>query len=101
MDEVLVAASIAVPLLVALVCAVWCLVASSRREGRRRGAAHVFRGQGEAVTVAELLNEAAERGEGVRLNWPEEDLDERGLARPYAQDQFPTMILPRIEDEQR
>jgi hypothetical protein len=101
MDEVLVAAGVAVPLVVALVCAVWCLVANSRRERPRRGSTHVFRGQGEAVTVAELLNDATERGEGIRLNWPEDDLDERGLVRPYAQDQFPTIILPRIEDDQR
>lgn len=58
---------------------------------------HAFRGQGEAVTVAELLADAKERGEPIRLNWPTEDVDEAGLMRPYVQDQFPTAELPRIE----
>jgi hypothetical protein len=119
MAEVLVALGVMVPLVVALTWAIWWLVASARRERRRRQAAevygsryqveggfmgaheapaHLLRGQGEAVTVAELLEEAIERGEATRLNWPEGDLDQAGWVRPYAQDQFPTAILPRVED---
>jgi hypothetical protein len=44
-----------------------------------------------------LLEKAARQGEGIRLNWPETDPDEAELIRPYAQDLFPTAILPRVE----
>lgn len=93
------ALGLAVSLVVALAWAIWWLVASARRD--RRGAArpaHRFRGQGEAVTVAELLRDAQERGEGFRLNWTEDDLNTIGLIRPYARDQLPTTILPKIDN---
>lgn len=99
MDELLVAAGIAVVLIVAMAGAVWFLMARCLRNRRgRTTTTHLFRGQGEAVTVAELLEEAAERGEPVRLNWPEGDLDEADRMRPYVQDHFPTAILPKIDD---
>lgn len=107
-----------VPLVVGLCSAIWWLVASSRRERRRRRAAtdgndrrdqaapsstrqrdrpaHLFRGQGEAVTVAELLEEARERGGSVRPDWPKERLDEAGWVRPYARGQLPTVVLARV-----
>lgn len=59
---------------------------------------HVFRGQGEAVTVAELLADAKERGDPTQLTWTPDDEDKAALIRPYVQDQFPTAQLPRIED---
>lgn len=97
MDEWLVV-GVTVPLTVALAGAIWFLVASGRRDRQERNApGHRFRGQGEAVTVAELVEDAVERGEAIRLNWPEGDIDETGRTRPYAQDQFPTTILPKIE----
>lgn len=97
MDEWLVA-GIALAVAVALAGAVWFLVARCLRDRRSRSATtHLFRGQGQAVTVAELLEEAAERGEPIRLNWPN-DLDEAGRMRPYEPQQFPTAILPKIED---
>src|SRR2546429_78312 len=99
MDEWLVAASVTVSLTVALGGAIWFLVASGRRDRQERNApGHRFRGQGEAVTVAELVEDAVERGEAIRLNWPEGDNVETGRVRPYAQDQFPTTILPKIDD---
>jgi hypothetical protein len=58
--------------------------------------AHLFCGQPGAVTVTELLDKAA-RQEGTRINWPEIDPDEAELIRPYAQDLFPTAVLPRVE----
>src|SRR5687767_4693489 len=99
MDRVLLAASFAVPLFVTLVGAIWLLVASSRRERRERvPTGHVLQGQGEAVTVAELLEEAIEQGEPIRLNWSEDNVDAVGRVRPYVQNEFPTAVLPRIED---
>lgn len=97
MDALLPALGVVVPagILASLVC--WLLI----RRMRREGPAHLFRGQGEAVTVAKLLEEATERGEGVRLNWPDTDLDEAGLVRPNARDQFPTAILPRLFEKER
>lgn len=92
------AIGIALSLVVALAGAIWFLVANSQQKRRTREATgHVFRGQGETVTVAELIEDAAERGEGIRLNWSGEDFDEAGQVRPYAQDQFPTVILPKID----
>lgn len=111
------ASGVTVLLVVALAWAVWWLVGSSRREQRRERAvadyarryqvdagfigdhespAHLFRGQGECVTVAELLEEAVERGDGIRLNWPEDNLDDVGRVRPYVRDQFPTAVLPPV-----
>jgi hypothetical protein len=99
MDEVLVAANVGLPLCVALIGAIWYLVASSRREQRKRAPmSHAFKGQGEAVTVAELLEEAVEQGDSIRLNWSVDDLDSFGRVRPYVQDEFPTAILPKVED---
>lgn len=98
MDAHLSALAVIVPVAVLAGVVVWLVV---RWRRRRHRSAHLFRGQGQAVTVAELLEEAAERGEGVRLNWPDTDLDEAGLVRPYVQDQFPTAILPRLSDEER
>lgn len=97
MDEWWVA-GIAVVLAVALAGAVWFLVSRCLRDRRSRTATtHLLRGQGQAVTVAELLEEAAERGEPIRLNWPN-DLDGAGRKWPYEPQQFPTVILPKIED---
>ncbi|MFL6140842.1 MAG: hypothetical protein ACJ72N_03085 [Labedaea sp.] len=102
---------------VALSWAIWCLVASARQERRWRAVRHHassdqtgaidgyerpihrFRGQGEAITVAELLEEAIERGEGIRLSWPTEDTQ----ASPIQADelgQWPTAVLPRVEDDE-
>ena len=98
MDEVVVAAGIAVPLFVALVAAIAYLVTICRRERRRRpSTGHGFRGQGEAVTVAELLGDAAEHGEPVRLNWSQRDLDASRHGRPGIRDKFPTAILPIVD----
>jgi hypothetical protein len=99
MDRLLVAASVTVPLIVALTGTIWYLVALVRRDRQERNAlSHRFRGQGEAVTVAELVEDAVERGEAIRLNWSADDIAETGRVRPYAQDQFPTTILPKIDD---
>ena len=106
---------LAVSLCVALSWAIWCLTASTQRQRRQRAMRHHastdqtggiggygrpihrFRGQGEAVTVSELLDEAIQRGEGIRLNWPTDDLP----ASPIQADhlgQFPTAILPRVRE---
>jgi hypothetical protein len=115
MDVVLVWLGAVVSLVVALAWAIWWYVASVRRDRRRQRvaaayagryrvagglwadtrAAHLFRGQGEAVTVAELLDEARERGEAIRLNWPDEP-GHAGRVRPYALGQLPTAILPPV-----
>lgn len=50
------------------------------------------------MTVAELLEEAVERGEPTRLNWPADNLDKAGRVLPFAQHHFPTAILPQVED---
>jgi hypothetical protein len=117
MDELFMALGVTISLVVALAWAIWWTVASVRRDRRRQRVAaayarryqgepgllgdtrpaHRFRGQGDAVTVAELLDEAGERGDGLRLNWPEHDLDRAGRVRPYVQDEFPTAILPRVD----
>ena len=98
MDRLLVAASVTVPLIVALTGAICYLVAIVRRDRQERNATgHRFRGQGDAITVAELVEDAVERGEAIRLYWPEGDIDETRRVRPYAQDQFPTTILPKVE----
>lgn len=51
-----------------------------------------------AVSVSDLLARAVTEGDPLRLNWPEEDLDEHGRVRPCEQDEFPTGVLPRIEN---
>jgi hypothetical protein len=97
MDEVVVAAGVAVPLFVALLAAITYLAATCRQQRRRRTpTGHVFRGQGEAVTVAELLEDAAERGDGIRLNWSRKDVDAAGRVRLDSLDEFPTAILPNV-----
>ena len=102
MDKTLVTSSVAVPLLIALISAIWFLVANSRKKKRKHAPTdHVFRGQGEAVTVAELLEEAIEHGDGIRLNWSKDDLDALGRVRPHVQDEFPTAVLPRVEEERQ
>lgn len=77
-----------------------CLLVTQDRSSQHTGERnrHVFRGQGEAVTVAELLAEAQERGEPIQLNGTPDDEDKAALMRPYVQDQFPTAQLPHIED---
>lgn len=110
------AAAFVIPLTVALAWAISFLVAQCRAERRRRTPTrHVFKGQGEAVTVAELVEEATEQGEAIRLNWSAED-EARAHSqwfgiRPYAKDQmgteiiqkpddWPTEILPKVEDDE-
>jgi hypothetical protein len=119
MDKLWVGLAASAPILAGLSWCVWWLVRDALRERRRTRLAvefaqryraehddmgrqgrpsHLFCGQGEAVTVAELLAEAREQGEGVRFNWPEDDLDRARPMRPYVQDQFPTAILPKVGD---
>ncbi|WP_436495559.1 hypothetical protein [Actinokineospora sp. HUAS TT18] len=50
------------------------------------------------ISVAELLERAASEGAGIRLHWTEEDTDPHGYAR-YREDDWPTVVLPRIVDE--
>ncbi|MDQ3577705.1 MAG: hypothetical protein M3443_08925 [Actinomycetota bacterium] len=52
----------------------------------------------QAVTVAELLERAAEEGEPLRLNWSTADTDPYGLVAPPDTDDWPTGVLPRVED---
>lgn len=80
-------------LAVGLAWAICCLVAD-----KRTAQMHVFRGQGEAITVAELLDDAAERRAGVRLNWPTDDREFSPI-RPDDRGQYPTVILPRISGD--
>jgi hypothetical protein len=109
MDPVLLALAAAVLLVGGLACTAWWLVADVLHQRRRAQAvetwlgkdlnhpAHLFCGQSQAVTVAELVERAVRQKEGIQLNWPEE-IDEAELVRPYAQDMFPTVILPRVEE---
>lgn len=118
MDKLWVALGAAAPLLVGLGWCIWLLVADARRERRRTqaavrfaqryraeraerdnngGSAEMLQG-GPAVTVPELLEQAVQEGAALRLNWPEEDLDRARPMRPYVQDQFPTAILPKVDD---
>lgn len=48
------------------------------------------------VTVPDLLKRAVQAGDPLRLNWRDSDADEPSLVRPYAQDDFPTGVLPKI-----
>ncbi|WP_436501645.1 hypothetical protein [Actinokineospora sp. HUAS TT18] len=50
------------------------------------------------VSVAELLERAAGEGTGIRLHWTEVDTDPHGYAM-YREDDWPTVVLPRIVDE--
>ncbi|HEU5472232.1 MAG TPA: hypothetical protein VFV67_16380 [Actinophytocola sp.] len=103
MDQLRIALALMVPLVVALGCAISFLVGDTRRARRRRAARrsrHRFRGQGEAITVAELVDDATEKGQGIRLSWPEDDLY-RSPIRPDELGQFPTVILPRVDDVDR
>jgi Flp pilus assembly protein TadB len=107
MDVVWLALGVVLLLVVGLVCTGWWLVADTRRHRRRTRSAetrltrklnrpaHLFCGQRHAVTVAELVERAARQSEGIRLTWPEADIDDAELVRPYAQDLFPTAIVPR------
>jgi hypothetical protein len=52
--------------------------------------------QDKTVTVPHLLKRAVQAGDPLRLNWPDSDADEPSLVRPYAQDDFPTGVLPKI-----
>ncbi|HEU5474104.1 MAG TPA: hypothetical protein VFV67_25950 [Actinophytocola sp.] len=97
LDTIWVATGSAVVLSVALCCAIVRLLSERRLDRNRGGAAHAFRGQGEAILVAELLEEAAERGQGIRLNWPEDDFEASPI-RPDGWGQYPTAELPRITD---
>jgi hypothetical protein len=109
MDPVWVALAAVVFLVGGLACTAWWLVADILHQRRSAQAAetwlrkdlnrpaHLFCGQSQAVTVAELVARAARPKEGIQLNWPEE-IDEAELVRPYAQDMFPTVILPRVEE---
>ncbi|HEU5471026.1 MAG TPA: hypothetical protein VFV67_10265 [Actinophytocola sp.] len=117
MDELSVALTLVVSLVFGLVVAVSFLIVSVRRDRRLhamrqharaeqtaggriedyRRPGHLFRGHGEAITVTELLEEAIERGEGIRLNWPTDDLHASPI-RTDEQGQFPTVILPRVGD---
>lgn len=55
-------------------------------------------GAGHAVPVAELLAQAAQAGEPLCLNWPDEALDDTGMVRPAYRDDLPTGFLPQIRD---
>ncbi|WP_436501795.1 hypothetical protein [Actinokineospora sp. HUAS TT18] len=50
------------------------------------------------VSVAELLERAAEKGTGIRLHWTEADTNPHGYAM-YRENDLPTAVLPRIVDE--
>lgn len=50
------------------------------------------------VTVSELLDRTARQGAGARLNWSEADTDSDGLALPHDPTNWPTVVLPRVED---
>lgn len=52
-----------------------------------------------AVSVSDLLARAVQAGDPVRLNWPQEDLDEHGRVRPCMEDGFPTGVLPLVRDD--
>ena len=110
MDVVWLALGAVLLLVVGLVCTGWWWVADTRRHRRRTRTAagtrftgslnrpaHLLCGQRHAVTVAELVERAARQKEGIRLNWPEADIGNAELVRPYAQDLFPTVILPRVQ----
>ncbi|HEU5472416.1 MAG TPA: hypothetical protein VFV67_17320 [Actinophytocola sp.] len=118
MDAVSVALTLMVPLAIGLVVAGSFLIINTRQHRRLHAMrhhardeqsnggriedyhrpGHLFRGQGEAITVAELLQDAIERGEGIRLNWPTDDLYASPI-RADEQGQFPTVILPMVKDE--
>lgn len=53
----------------------------------------------EARTVPELIAVAVEAGDPLRLAWPEEDPDNVGLVQRDADDDWPTGVLPVIQDD--
>ncbi|ANZ36955.1 hypothetical protein BBK82_13610 [Lentzea guizhouensis] len=55
-------------------------------------------GLGHDIPVAELLTQAAEAGDPLRLNWPDKALDERGMVRPAYRDDLPTGFISQIRD---
>lgn len=72
--DVLAVAGVAIPLGMALGLAAWFMGAWWRKQRRTNTPTrHAFRGQGEAVTVAELLQEAAAQKEAVQAPRPETD----------------------------
>lgn len=80
---------------------VWLLGRRCRRRASRpRTSAHLHRGRSEGVSVAELLEKTKEPGNSVQLHWSDRDLDEPSLMRPYVQDQFPTVIMPPVIDDE-
>jgi pimeloyl-ACP methyl ester carboxylesterase len=54
----------------------------------------------DAVTVPELLAEAVEAGDPLRLAWPCTDLDSAGQVQRNADDDWPTGVLPVIRDDE-
>jgi hypothetical protein len=56
------------------------------------------RGLSHDVPVADLLAQAAEAGEPLRLNWPDKALDDSGMVRPAYRDDLPTGFIPQIRD---
>lgn len=47
-----------------------------------------------SVTVEVLIDRAVKAREGLRLNWPDRDLDEPDFLRKIANREFPTAVLP-------
>jgi hypothetical protein len=91
MDELLVELGVAVTLVLALVLALVFLLARAKKDRRQRQAAS------RTISVAELVENTLARGEPIRLNWAEDDLDAYGRVRPSAQDELPTGILPKFK----
>jgi hypothetical protein len=94
MDRLLVAASVVIPLGLALGLAIFFLVARARQERRRREAAS------RTITVDELLARASRQGEATHAHWSTDDLDAYGQVRPEARNELPTGILPKIEKQE-
>jgi hypothetical protein len=92
MDRLLGVLAVVIPLVLALALATFFLVANARRKRR-------WRNQGQAVTVAELVELAIQQGEATRLHWAKDDLDVYGRVRPSAQHDLPTAILPVLTDK--
>lgn len=88
MDGLLVV-GIAISVALALGLAAFFLAVKAER--RRRN-------QGQAVTVAELLEDAKQHGEPLRLNWSRDELDAYGRVRPEAHDDLPTGVFPAVRD---
>lgn len=84
----LVTAGVVIPLVLGLGLVIFFVVARVRKERRRREAVS------HKVSVAELLEKAAEQGHPIRLNWSAQELDASGWVRPAAHDERPTAVLP-------